>query len=150
MAWQSIKTWGHDVGLSCAFRQWKATDSHCAKIHGYALAISVCFEADELDDRGWVIDFGGLKELKQQLIDTFDHKTVLAEDDPALWPLKTLAHQTDVMDIVTMPAVGCEHFARHVWRLADLWLHGTGHGDRVRVASVTVSEHGANSAVYRP
>ena len=149
MAWQSIKTWGHDVGLSCAFRQWKAA-SHCNQLHGYALAISVAFEADRLDDRGWVIDFGGLKELKQTLIDTFDHKTVLAEDDPALPPLRAIAMQTGVMDVVVLPAVGCEHFARHVYRLAEFWLHSQGHGDRVGVAAVTVSEHGANSAVYRP
>jgi 6-pyruvoyltetrahydropterin/6-carboxytetrahydropterin synthase len=149
MAWQSRKTWGHDVGLSCAFRQHRA-GSHCSKLHGYALAITVVFEADELDERGWVIDFGGLKELKQRLVDTFDHKTLIAEDDPALWPLRAIAGSADVMDIVVLPAVGCEAFARHVWRTADLWLHSTEHADRVRIESVTVAEHGANSAVYRP
>jgi len=146
---QVTKTWGHDVGLSCAFRQWKA-DSHCSNLHGYALAISITFEAERLDERGWVIDFGGLKELKQTLVDTFDHKTVLADDDPALWQLRTLADQTGTMDIVTMPAVGCEHFAHYVYRIAEFWLHTKLDGDRVRVAEVTVAEHGANKVVFRP
>jgi 6-pyruvoyltetrahydropterin/6-carboxytetrahydropterin synthase len=149
MVWQVTKTWGHDVGLSCAFRQHRA-DSHCSKIHGYALAISVTFEADELDERGWVIDFGGLKGLKQTVVDTFDHKTVLAIDDPALWPLRSIAESAGVVDIVTLPMVGCEAFAHHVWRLADQWLHETSQNGRVRVASTKVAEHGANSAEYRP
>lgn len=31
--YQSTKTYGHDRGFSCAFRQWRA-DSHCRLIHG--------------------------------------------------------------------------------------------------------------------
>ena len=34
----STKTFGHESGLSCAFRQPNATHSHCSLIHGYALA----------------------------------------------------------------------------------------------------------------
>ena len=54
------------IGYSTAFRQWKA-DSHCSMIHGYAFAFKVWFEG-ELDDKGWVIDFGcfkrnGVKEI---------------------------------------------------------------------------------------
>ena len=44
MNYVSTKTYGHEVGLSCAFRQHKA-DSHCAKLHGYALSVKVEFEA---------------------------------------------------------------------------------------------------------
>lgn len=145
---RSVKTWGHDVGLSCAFRQCRA-DSHCQKVHGYALSVSVAFEADRLDDRGWVIDFGGLKELKQTLVNTFDHKTVIAQDDPQLEWFRE-AHRRNVLDLVVLPGVGCEQFAQHVYRLADHWLHTTGQEDRVRVASVTIAEHGANAAVYQP
>ena len=29
----STKTYGHDLGLSAAFRQWRA-ESHCRLIHG--------------------------------------------------------------------------------------------------------------------
>ena len=67
----SVKTYGHDRGLSCAFRQWKA-DSHCKWIHGYALAFEFTFIATELDTKNWVVDFGGLKKLEQWLRATFD------------------------------------------------------------------------------
>ena len=34
--YRSSKTYGHEIGLSAAFRQWRA-QSHCRLIHGYAL-----------------------------------------------------------------------------------------------------------------
>jgi hypothetical protein len=45
-----------------AYRQWRA-DSHCNLIHGYAMSFHFEFEADTLDARNWVTDFGGLKPL---------------------------------------------------------------------------------------
>ena len=55
---RSTKTYGHEMGFSCAFRQHRA-DSHCRLVHGYALAFHFEFEATELDVRNWVVDFGG-------------------------------------------------------------------------------------------
>ena len=45
----SSKTYGHERGLSAAFRQWRA-DSHCKFIHGYSLEFEFVFGANELDD----------------------------------------------------------------------------------------------------
>mgnify|MGYP001588063145 CR=1 FL=1 len=50
MTYKSTKTYGHAIGLSAAFRQWRA-DSHCKYLHGYALAVKFVFEAGELDSR---------------------------------------------------------------------------------------------------
>lgn len=146
MSYGSTKTYGHDLGLSCAFRQWRA-DSHCAKIHGYAIAVRLEFQANELDPRNWVMDFGGLKPVKQFLVDHFDHKLLIAEDDPELdW--FTTADSIGIADVVVLPAVGCEAFAKFIHGWVDSWLKGTEHFPRVILQSVTVSEHGANSASY--
>ena len=51
--YNSTKTYGHDVGLSCSFRQWRA-QSHCSKVHGYALSVKFTFAAEKLDERNWV------------------------------------------------------------------------------------------------
>lgn len=142
---QSTKQFGHELGISCAFRQWRAT-SHCNKIHGYALAFKFTFEADELDDRNWVQDFGGLKEIKQALMDTFDHKLVVANDDPELPKLKEL-HYSEVADVVILPAVGCEKFAEYAYSMASSLLKLV-HETRIKLISVEVKEHGANSAIY--
>ena len=39
----STKTYGHERGLSCAFRQPLALHSHCSLLHGYALSFSFKF-----------------------------------------------------------------------------------------------------------
>lgn len=142
MPFRSTKTYGHDVGLSCAFRQWRA-DSHCNKLHGYAIAVQFIFEADNLDYRNWVVDFGSLKQVKQYLVDMFDHKTLVAQDDPD----RGLFLSAKTMDVVVVPAVGCEAFARMIYDWTADWLEQVEEG-RVRLVSVEVREHGANSALY--
>lgn len=146
MTWQSTKTYGHDLGFSCAFRQWKA-ESHCRYIHGYALGFKFIFETDELDVRNWVVDFGGLKSLKSMLEDTFDHKCVIAEDDPEIEYFRQ-GHDLGVLELVIVPAGGCEKFAELVYEVAQQWLRDAGFAPRCRLASVEVMEHGANSAVF--
>ena len=146
MPYQSTKRYGHEVGLSCAFRQWRA-DSHCRLLHGYALSFEFTFEAEELDVRNWVVDFGGLKGLKGMLETTFDHKTLVAEDDPELdWFYEGKARGT--LDLVVTEKAGCEAFAELAFEAAEVYLQDYGYADRVRVVSVEVKEHGANGAVY--
>lgn len=145
MKYISTKTYAHSVGLSCAFRQWRA-DSHCRFLHGYALQIRVEFEADDVDIRNWVVDFGSLKGFKAMLEETFDHKLLVAEDDPQKDELCYLAG-IGVADVVVIPATGCERFAEYVFGAAETWLEGNGYTPRVRVSRVEVSEHPGNSAI---
>ena len=77
----STKTYGTDRGLSCCFRQWRATHSHCSTLHGYSLGIKLIFESDTLDDKNWVMDFGGLKAFKEWSEWQFDHTMVIAKDE---------------------------------------------------------------------
>ncbi len=143
-----VKTFGHDLGLSTAFRQWRAgPKSHCRFIHGYALAIELTFCAPTLDARNWVINFGEFKELKLALQDKFDHKTVVAEDDPDLEFFRE-GSRIGVFDLVVVPHVGCECFAELIYDIVETWLTSLPHHG-VTLSSVKVSEHGANSATYR-
>jgi 6-pyruvoyltetrahydropterin/6-carboxytetrahydropterin synthase len=146
---RSTKRYGHEVGITCAFRQWRAQTSHCQYIHGYALAFKFTFEADTLDARNWVVDFGGLKSLKKKLENAFDHKTVIASDDPHLPAFEEL-HALGVIDLNILKDVGCEKFAEFAYYLAKETLEEEGFSPRCRVIEVEVSEHGANSAIYRP
>lgn len=144
--YQSTKTYGHHIGLSCAFRQWRA-HSHCRLLHGYSLSFKFVFEATELDSTNWVVDFGGTKSLKAILEDTFDHTTVVAEDDPELAWFEE-AQKRGLLKLVVLPAGGCEKFAEYVYEVAEQWLVDAGFAPRVRMCSVEVSEHGANSAIF--
>jgi 6-pyruvoyltetrahydropterin/6-carboxytetrahydropterin synthase len=146
MSYQSTKTFGHHLGLSVAFRQHKA-GSHCRFVHGYALAFRFVFEANELDERHWVVDFGSLKSLKGWLEDTFDHKVIVAEDDPQIAWFRE-GHRLGVLDLVELPAAGCEKFAEYVFGATETWLEANGYAPRCRLVSVEVMEHGANSAIF--
>lgn len=142
----STKTFGANLGFSAAFRQWRA-DSHCKYVHGYALEFKFIFATEDLDARNWVVDFGGLKALKGILEDTFDHKTIVAEDDPQIaWFME--GQRLGVLDTVVLPAGGCEKFAEYVYEVAEQWLKDAGFAPRCRLVSVEVREHGANSAIF--
>lgn len=146
MTFRSTKTFCHSLGLSCAFRQWRA-ESHCRFLHGYALEIRLEFEAESLDVRNWVVDFGSLNSFKGWLEDTFDHKTLVAEDDSERGTFAVL-HKDAIIDMVLVPATGCESFALMIFEAADCWLKDNGYKPRVQMALVEVKEHGGNSAIY--
>lgn len=146
MTYHVTKTYGHSTGLSCAFRQWRA-ESHCRFIHGYSLAISLRFDAETLNDKNWVIDFGGLKAVKQFLTDTFDHKLLIAADDPAIDILSSMGG-LGLAQPVVLPHVGCEAFAEYIFDWVAEWLSGQIGIDGVLLAAVEVCEHDGNSASY--
>ena len=139
----SGKTYTHATGHSCAFRQWRA-DSHCNLIHGYALQFEFTFGGSELDERNWIVDFGGLKPLKEWLKHMFDHTYLVAEDDPELDTFVDLAKK-DLVDLRIVSATGCERFAEMAFDKADEIVKELTDG-RCWVQRVTVREHEANSA----
>lgn len=144
---ESGKTYPHSIGLSCCFRQWKA-DSHCRLFHGYSIQISAVFRAEELDERNWVVDFGSLKAFKGFLEDRFDHKMLVAEDDPELDFIRTLEAR-GLAQIRVMPQVGMEACSYWIYQVADGWLYNNGYAPRVTLQEVEVREHEANFARYR-
>jgi 6-pyruvoyltetrahydropterin/6-carboxytetrahydropterin synthase len=144
----STKKYGHDLGISACFRQPAATHSHCSKLHGYALSFEFIFGCSSLDDKNWVADFGGFKKLKQNLIDTFDHKTVVDAKDPEM-DFFIEANKKGIIDLVTMEhGVGCERFAEYAFNLAQRIVDKAYPDGRVWVESCECSEHGSNSAIF--
>lgn len=149
---RSTKTYNAETGLSCAFRQWRANHSHCQLLHGYALGFKFVFAADSLDERGWIMDFGALKELKAALVQTFDHTTVIAGDDPELHRFKQL-DDAGIIDLRIMSdGVGVERFAFRAWLMANRVLAKTASEEmfkrNLRCLEVECLEHAGNSAIY--
>lgn len=138
------KYYPYSLGLSTCFRQWRA-DSHCAKLHGYALAFKFDFEAETLDDRNWVLDFGSMKPIKAWLQDMFDHKLLIANDDPERLALVNLG-DLGLADVFVLHDVGCEAFAKLAFDKCERFLIRAGQSWRVKLVRVTVSEHEGNSA----
>jgi 6-pyruvoyltetrahydropterin/6-carboxytetrahydropterin synthase len=167
----STKTYGNDRGLSCCFRQWRSTHSHCSLLHGYSIGIKLIFESETLDDRNWVMDFGGLKAFKEWSEYMFDHTLVIAADDPHRAMFEKMAElglqdQGGVCDIRIVEGVGCEKFAELAFKeMQDILITFQGGkeytlpngkvfsarypvGAGVRLRSVEVFEHAGNSAIY--
>ena len=168
----STKTYGTDRGLSCCFRQWRADHSHCSLIHGYSIGIKLIFESATLDEKNWVMDFGGLKAFKEWADWQFDHTMCVALDDPHLETFRQLNkvnggfNDSGVCDLRIVPGVGCEKFAELAFRTMNEilsayqencgWTHPDGRvfearypvGAGVRLRSAEVFEHAGNSAVY--
>lgn len=143
--YHSTKTYNHSIGLSCCFRQWKA-QSHCKYLHGYSIKVHFEFRSPELDERNWVVDFGSLKALKGWLEETFDHKTLVASDDPKKVLYLEMA-KAGLAQVVEVPATGCEGMARMIFEYAEQWLKDYGYTS-VELAAVSVHEHEGNSARY--
>lgn len=167
----STKTYGTDRGLSCCFRQWRASHSHCSLLHGYSIGIRLVFESQTLDDRNWVYDFGGLAAFKDWCEWQFDHTLCVAQDDPHLQLFQRMAElgvqdQGGICDLRIVPAVGCEKFAEMVYfkmkEILQAFQQGQSYtlpngkthearyaaGQGVRLRSAEVFEHSANSAVF--
>ena len=144
--YQSTKTYGHNIGLSAVFRQPHADHSHCKYLHGYSLAFKFTFGCNELDNKNWAVDFGGLKPLKQWLEDTFDHKTVIDYNDPYLNDFRVLEAK-GLCQITVLDGVGAEKFAEHACTFADKLIREATN-NRCFVVSCECAEHGANSAIY--
>jgi len=144
--YRSTKTYDHNEGLSCCFRQWRASHSHCQQIHGYALAFRFVFATDTLDENNWCLDFGGLKGLRAWLHEMFDHTVLVAADDPQIAEFERMAG-LNLMNLRILPAVGCEEVARYVHGQVGKMVGADTNG-RVWVESVEVREHSGNSAIY--
>jgi len=141
-------------GYSTVFRQWKAENTHCKYLHGYAVSFEVTFEG-ELDERNWVWDFGGMKRAsflidglrpKDWFEHMFDHTVIIAEDDPDLLLFEALAGR-DLLRLRVLPATGAERFAEYIFnKLSEFVQNET--GDRVKIKRVKFMENGKNSAIY--
>ena len=129
----STKTYNH-LG-PVAYRQWRA-DSHCNLIHGYALSFHFEFESDNLDSRNWVMDFGGLRPLKDLLEDWFDHTLLVADDDPDREHLVKLG-DLGLAKITQVEKTGCEGLASFLYEYINT-IFLKDYGEQVRFWCCTV------------
>lgn len=132
---------------SCTFRQWRATHSNCRFFHGYQLIAKFWFGGSHLDDKQWLVDFGGLKDLKAKLNYVFDHTTCVAGDDPELETFKELERKGLIQLRVFDQGVGIERTAKVVFDIAQQYIGSLTNG-RCWVEKVEVFEHEDNSATY--
>jgi 6-pyruvoyltetrahydropterin/6-carboxytetrahydropterin synthase len=135
------------AGFSTCFRQHRAK-SHCKYLHGYALQFVLTFECDKLDDRNWVINFGGFDMIKAVLKENFDHTTIISEQDPH-YEKFVMLDKAGLIQLKIYDAVGCEAFAFEVYTMIvrNLNIHSN---SRIKLVSVQCIENENNSATFKP
>ena len=145
MRFKSTKRFGP---ITTGHRQWRDS-GHCSYIHGYGRYIRLTFEASELDERGWVMDFGDLKDVKKWIESEWDHRVLIAADDPLLSDLKELESKgginLNVLEKGYYP--GIEESCRYLYdKLNPMIKEKT--NNRVEITRVEVWEHENNHAEY--
>lgn len=140
----STKTY---AGFPCAHRQWRHP-GHCAFVHGYSRSFHFVFGCRELDECGFVVDFGALQWLKDDLETLYDHTLLINKDDPLLPWFREVEERGGCTLVTPAYGVGMEGSARLVCELADLGLQEK-YAGRCWVVSVECRENEKNSAIYR-
>ena len=133
---------------SVAIRQWKAQHSHCQLLHGYSFEFKVWFQADELDEMGWVVDFGGFKHngLKDWMNHMWDHTTLIQADDPYRDMFEML-QVSGLAKVHFLEKMGAESCARLVYEHFNDVLSKTDAG-RCKCIKVECFENDNNSSIY--
>ena len=120
----------------------------CSRLHGHSWAITLTFEAKELDDNGFVIDFGDLHFLREWIDENLDHATALKENDPMRTECEVLEAK-GLLKILWVDSASCEGIARFLFRAFQPMVEQKTHG-RVSIQSLHLEEDSKNSATYSP
>ncbi len=129
----------------CAYRNWQS-DTDCYLLHGYDRSFRFVFGCDQLDKQGFVVDFGGLKNVKRQLEDWFDHTVILQADDPLVHVFRQI-EKAGHLKLQTFPLISCEGLAEFVGEYVDEVIRGK-NNSRCWVISCEMIEAEKNSAIW--
>lgn len=133
------------IGYPCTHRQWR-DEGHCRFVHGYSREFTFWFKCKTLDEKGWVMDFGGFKEFKTFLDDTFDHTFLANADDPEL-PLFQEMHKKGIVKLVVLENVAMEGTSKFLHEKMNEYLNRKTNG-RVWCFKVETRENEKNSGLY--
>ena len=120
----------------------------CSRLHGHSWAITLIFEAKELDVNGFVIDFGDLHFLKDWIDLNLDHGTALKKTDPLRQECEKL-EEMGLLKIFWVDCASCEGIAQFLYHTFQPMIEEKTKG-RVRLQSLHLEEDSKNSATFTP
>lgn len=129
-----------------AHRQHKH-DGHCALIHGHNWSFAFTFGCYERDANGFVIDFGKLRFIREEIERRFDHACLFAEDDPLRETIVRSA--PEAFKTFVLPNCSSEGLCEYLFDFFDAQVRARTQG-RVFLVGVEVVEDQRNSAAYFP
>jgi 6-pyruvoyltetrahydropterin/6-carboxytetrahydropterin synthase len=99
----------------------------CARLHGHNYVVELELNADQLDDTGFVLDYGELAPFKRWIDDVLDHRHLN----------EIMAHNSTA-----------ENLAQWLYSVAAAVVPGI--GGRVAISAVRVMETPKTVAEFRP
>lgn len=74
-------------------------DGKCRHLHGHNGRLVIVLEAEELDERGMLVDFGDIKRSVRTWVDNeLDHRMILNRNDPIIPYLKSINEPMYLID----------------------------------------------------
>lgn len=136
--------------ISTGHRQWR-DNGHCSYAHGYGRYVKFTFGCLSLDDKMWCMDFGDLRWVKKWVEEQWDHRLLIASDDPLLSKWQEMhdlgAVNMNVMDITKGWGPGIEASCKFIFDNVNFKILELT-SNRVWIDNVEVFEHEFNSAIY--
>ena len=120
----------------------------CSRLHGHSWAVTLTFGTKELDDNGFVIDFGDLHFLKEWIDQNLDHATALKKSDSMRKECEKL-EQMGLLKILWVDSASCEGIAQFLYHTFQPMIEEKTKG-RVHLQSLHLEEDSKNSATYTP
>lgn len=121
---------------------------HCSKIHGHNWSIIIEFEAAQLDENGFVVDFGNLKYFKAFIDEYLDHACLFSKGDSRVQDLAQSEFK-DLFKILWVDNASCEGIALFLYQEFSQLLKAQ-EGDRVSIRSLKLYEDEKNFVSYTP
>jgi 6-pyruvoyltetrahydropterin/6-carboxytetrahydropterin synthase len=122
-------------------------DGDCSLIHGHNWAFTFEFSSESLDATGFVIDFGKLGFIREEIARKFDHAYVYNRGDEATAQL--LKSHGPLFKPLELEKCSCEGIAKYLCELLQPQVRTFTQG-RVWISAVEVEEDSKNSARYAP
>jgi len=122
-------------------------NGNCSFIHGHNWGIGLEFGCKQLDERGFVVDFGGLAYIKTWIDQNLDHACLLAADDPEREALLKSHHK--LFKSLIVPSASTEGIAQFLFNILDPMVRKESQG-RAWLIAVHLYEDSKNSARYQP
>jgi 6-pyruvoyltetrahydropterin/6-carboxytetrahydropterin synthase len=132
------------INIPFAHRQHRHK-GNCSFIHGHNWDIGITFGCSQLDENGFVIDFGSLDYINEWIEKNLDHACLFNNDDP---------HAQQIINAIPgifkpylLKDCSCEGLAQHLWEKFNQLVQKHSN-NRVSVLCIEIYENAKNSATF--
>ncbi len=119
----------------------------CRFVHGHSWTVRVTFACSELNEHGFVVDFGKLRSFYDWIDEHLDHGIMLSPSDTAMKGL--VDTEPGLFKVFWLDEPSCEGLTKKLFEVFN-GLLAEQEGDRARVVRVEVWEDPRNMTTYEP